>query len=222
MSIKLYDLCGLDESFRFSPTCWRAKAALAHKGVDFETIATPFTKIKEHVATEQKTLPYLESGGDKVVDSFAIALYLEEKFPEKPKLFNGPEGVAAAKFVQSWTNTTLIPLIIKLVVKNIHDSLAATDQAYFRKTRENMLGARLEDVQNASQENIEAFREGLKPLRTMLAEQRFIGGKEPLYADLIVYGTLKWALKTAGFDIFASDDPVKTWFEAIDQRYEGV
>ena len=45
MTIVLYDLCGADKDFRFSPACWRTTMALAHKGLDFETVPTRFTDI---------------------------------------------------------------------------------------------------------------------------------------------------------------------------------
>ena len=38
MTIQLYDLAGADENLRFSPFCWRARMALAHKGLAYETI----------------------------------------------------------------------------------------------------------------------------------------------------------------------------------------
>ena len=38
MTIQLYDLAGADENSRFSPFCWRARMALAHKGLAYETI----------------------------------------------------------------------------------------------------------------------------------------------------------------------------------------
>ena len=44
MTILLYDLVGADAGRPFSPHCWKAKMALAHKGLDFETLPTPFSK----------------------------------------------------------------------------------------------------------------------------------------------------------------------------------
>ena len=38
MTIEMYDLVGLEDR-RFSPFCWRARMALAHKGLDH--VATP-------------------------------------------------------------------------------------------------------------------------------------------------------------------------------------
>ena len=38
MTIRLYDLAGAEAERRFSPFCWRARMALAHKGLDVETV----------------------------------------------------------------------------------------------------------------------------------------------------------------------------------------
>ena len=34
----MHDLAGADPAVRFSPYCWRVRMALAHKGLDVETI----------------------------------------------------------------------------------------------------------------------------------------------------------------------------------------
>ena len=44
MRLVLHDLVGRDDR-RFSPTCWRAKLALAHKGLPFTTVPTRFLAI---------------------------------------------------------------------------------------------------------------------------------------------------------------------------------
>ena len=222
MSIKLYDLCGADENKRFSPTCWRTKLSLAHKGLEFEAIAVPFTKIPETVQGDVKTLPTIVDGDKEVTDSFDIAVYLENTYPEAPSLFGGEQGIALSQFVQSWANTTLAPIIVRLILKDIHDTLAPEDQAYFRKSREAMFKQTLEEVQAGRDGRIEGFRTALTPLRTMLAKQPFIGGESALFADYIVFGSLKWFSTIAPFEIFAADDSVKVWFDSIDATYSGV
>lgn len=222
MSIKLYDLCGADKDKRFSPTCWRTKMSLVHKGLDFESTGVAFTKIGETVKGDVKTLPTIVDGNDEVTDSFDIAVYLEKKYPDSPSLFGGSNGIALANFVKSWTNTTLNPVIAGLILKDIHDVLAEPDQEYFRKSREAMFKRTLEDVQAGRDDRIEAFRSALTPLRATLNEQPFIGGESALFADYIVFGSLKWLSTIAPFEIFAADDTVKVWFDRIDATYSGV
>src|SRR5690349_15858327 len=44
MSIILYDLAGAEAERRFSPFCWRTKMALAHKGLEADTVPWRFTE----------------------------------------------------------------------------------------------------------------------------------------------------------------------------------
>ena len=45
MTIDIYELCGADEELLFSPHCWKTRMSLAHKGLDYTVIPTPFTKV---------------------------------------------------------------------------------------------------------------------------------------------------------------------------------
>jgi glutathione S-transferase len=55
--VKLYDLAGNNPKLRFSPFCWRAKMALLHKGLTFETIPRRFTEKDVISRTEQGPVP---------------------------------------------------------------------------------------------------------------------------------------------------------------------
>lgn len=43
--LKMVDLAGADSARRFSPYCWRIRLALAHKGLEVETIPWRFTEM---------------------------------------------------------------------------------------------------------------------------------------------------------------------------------
>jgi glutaredoxin len=43
MALVLHDLCGRDPELRFSPYCWRAKLALAHKGLEVESVLIAYS-----------------------------------------------------------------------------------------------------------------------------------------------------------------------------------
>ena len=74
-AIALYDLVGADDR-RFSSHCWRIRPALAHKGLDFETVPTPFTGIPAIGDGSFPTLPVIRDGETWVCDSGVIAAYL--------------------------------------------------------------------------------------------------------------------------------------------------
>lgn len=222
MAIVLYDLCAGDTERRFSPHCWKVRMALAHKGLDYETRATPFTKIREIGDGFSATVPVIDDGGRLVRDSFDIALYLEATYPDRPSLFGGEGGKAMARFVESWALATVHPPMTGLMVKDIHDRLGADDQVYFRESREKRLGRTLEEAQSGREDRLAAWRAGLQPLRNMLARQPFIGGEGPLFADYIVFGPLQWARVISPFRLVADDDPVNAWFERCLDLHGGV
>ena len=85
----LYSLCGRDETRPFSPHCWKVSLALAHKGLDYIEKPVPFTQIPTLENGFSKTVPILRDGNLLIRDSFDIALYLEETYPDGPTLFGG-------------------------------------------------------------------------------------------------------------------------------------
>ena len=222
MAIVLYDLCAGDSDRRFSPHCWKARMALAHKGLAFQTRATPFTKISEIGGGFSPTVPVIDDGGKLVRDSFDIALYLEEAYPDRPSLFAGEGGKAMSRFVESWAMTSVHPPLMGLIVKDIHDRLGDADQIYFRESREKRLGRTLEAAQEGRENRLDAFRAALQPLRIMLGKQRFIGGETPLFADYIVFGPLQWARVISPFRLLADDDLVADWFERCLDLHDGL
>ena len=222
MSIVFYDLCGADPDRLFSPNCWKVRLALAHKGLPFETRPTIFTRIKEVADGFSRTLPIIADGDKLVRDSFVIATYLEDAYPDRPSLFGGDGGRSMARFVESWTFASVFPVLIRMIILDIHDQLDEADKPYFRESREKRFGQPLEDVQAGRDDRVDVFREALSPLRVMLGKQDFIGGDGPLFADYLIFGPLQWARVTSPVRLLASDDPVFGWFERCLDLYEGM
>jgi glutathione S-transferase len=222
MTILLYDLVGLDASRPFSPHCWKAAMALAHKGLDFESMPTPFTAVPSVEDGASKIVPVIRDGDKTVSDSFAIALYLEDAYPDQPTLFGGEGGKAMARFIERWSQMTIHPYLGSAAMMDIHDVLAPEDQAYFRKSREARFGKRLEEVPAGREAGLASFRASLEPLRSMLSYQPWIGGAGPLFADYIVFGAFQWVRITSPFQTLAADDPVAEWFGRCLDLHGGI
>ncbi len=218
----LYSLCGTDESRPFSPHCWKVVLALRHKGLDFVEKPTPFTRIPALEDGFSKTVPILRDGNELIRDSFDIALYLEEHYPDRPTLFGGEGGKALSRFVERFSQSIVHPAITGIAVADIHDILGETDQVYFRSSREKMLGRSLEDMRSGRDAAVAGFAAKLEPVRQTLAFQTFLGGDAPLFADYILFGALQWMRITAGAEVFTGDDPVGLWFERCLDLFDGV
>ncbi|SJZ74380.1 glutathione S-transferase family protein [Consotaella salsifontis] len=213
MAILLYELVGRDAQRPFSPHCWKVRMALSHKGLDFETVPVPFTEIPTIEGGVTKIVPLIRDGDRLVADSFAIAQYLDEAYPDRPTLFGGPGGVALSRFVESWSQRTIHPVVTSFAVRDIHDFLAPVDQAYFREDRERKLGARLEEVQEGREGRVDGFLKAIAPLRALLERQPFVGGEGPLFADYIVFGAFQWLRVASSFQPLPEGDALSQWFE---------
>jgi len=219
MSRKLYDLAGADPQLRFSPYCWRIKLALAHKGLSYETIPWRFTEKDEIAFSAQTKVPVLVDGGETVSDSYAIAEYLEKKYPNGPALFNDIGTRSLTRFVKHWAEDTLHPAIARLILPSLFVLLDPKDQPYFRKTREAAFGMTIEDLASKRDSYVPAFKAALVPFRRTLEAQAFLGGPAPLFADHIVFGALQWARKGSAVPLWDLDDPIQRWMEAVLDTY---
>ncbi|WP_112810013.1 glutathione S-transferase family protein [Ensifer sp.] len=222
MSRKLYSLCGADRTRSFSPHVWKTKMSLAHKALDFDVVPVGFAEIPQVEEGAPKLVPLLRDGDRLVQDSFAIAVYLEETYPDRPSLFGGPGGMAMARFVEGWSQTTLHPTIVRIVIKDIHDSLDPVDRAYFRESREVRFGTTLEAVAETGRASLATFSEKLEPLRHMLKFQPYLGGERPLFSDYIVFGALQWPRIVSPQRLLSPGDPVTDWFERCLDLHDGI
>jgi len=221
MTIVVYDLAGRDD-LRFSPNCWRTRLALAHKGLVADPVATRFTEIGEIRGSGQKTVPVIEDGANTVADSWEIANYLEDSYPDARTLFGGDAGREYARFVQAWVQTQIHPRLARLIIKDVHDILAPEDQAYFRESRERLFGRSLEDVQAGREARLEDLHNALAPVRLVVSQQPFLGGDQPLYPDYLVFSALQWGRTTSTLQLLPVDDPLNVWVESCLDLYDGL
>lgn len=222
MTILFYDLVGHDAKRPFSPHCWKTKMALAHKGLDATKVPTRFLEVPKVEGGVSKTVPVIRDGERVVADSFAIALYLDEAYPERPTLFGGEGGKATARFIERWSQLTIHPYLMTVLLTDLHRMQDEANRAYFRESREQRLGKRLEEVVAGRDEGLAGFRASLEPLRSMLSYQPFIGGTSPLFADYIVFGALQWARVASPYQLLETGDGVAEWFERCLDLHGGI
>ncbi|RWM31673.1 glutathione S-transferase family protein [Mesorhizobium sp.] len=222
MTILFYDLVGHDTQRPFSPHCWKTKMALAHKGLAATKVPTRFLEVPEVEGGVSKTVPVIRDGDRVVADSFAIALYLDEAYPERPALFGGEGGKAMARFIERWSQLTIHPYVTSVALTDLHGMQDEANAAYFRENREQRLGKKLEEVVAGRDAGLVGFRASLEPLRSMLTYQPFIGGSSPLFADYIVFGALQWARIASPYRLLDESDSVAQWFERCLDLHGGI
>jgi glutathione S-transferase len=222
MTLKLFELVGTDEARPFSPFCWRTRMALAHKGLSAETIPWCFTE-KEAIAPHKSDkVPVLLDNDISVVDSWAIANYLEDTYPDRPSLFGGEGGRAMGRMLNWWADVTVNAGMFPMIAADIPAHLKPVDAAYFRTSREARLGKPLEEIAAGRDKAVVGFRKSLDPLRLTLKTQPYLGGDAPNYADYIVFGPFQWARVVSPFGLLAEDDPVYAWRGRLLDGFDGM
>lgn len=220
MARQLYELCGSDPVRVFSPFCWRARMALAHKALDFESVPWRFTETDRLAFASHNKVPVLVDGDRVVADSWAIAQYLDEAYPEAPSLLHGRP--VPYRFVAAWNDAVLQPGIARLIVSDIPPLLGETERPYFIQSREKRFGMPLVQVTADRETRLPAFRAALQPLRIVLAAQLFLGGDAPDYADHIVFGSFMWARSTSPLKLLDEGDAVRAWRERMLDLHDGM
>jgi glutathione S-transferase len=222
MALKLFELVGTDETRPFSPFCWRTRMALAHKGLSAESIPWRFTEKEAISPHKSEKVPVLLDGDRAVVDSWVIANYLEDSYPDRPSLFGGEGGRAMGRMLNWWGDVVVIGGMFPLIVADIVGHLRPVDQGYFRQSREARFGKPLEQVVANRDSNVESFRRSLDPMRLTLKTQAFLGGAAPNYADYIVFGGFQWARAVSPFPLLKLEDPVYAWRETMLDAFDGM
>ncbi|RME96595.1 MAG: glutathione S-transferase family protein, partial [Alphaproteobacteria bacterium] len=193
---------------------------LLHKGLDFQTIPWRFTD-KEVIAPSGSTrVPVITDKGRWIADSWQIALYLDETYPERP-LMPGAHGRGLSYFVNQWCDTSvhaaLRPLALLRVLAVVHEK----DRRYFRESREEMLGMPLEEACGDSAAAQAELRRILSPAENTLENQAFLGGEEVCYGDYALFGSLKWLHAISGDLPLDAGSAIRCWFDNLLDMHDG-
>lgn len=220
--MKFYDLVYVDGR-RFSPNCWRTRFALAHKVLEAETVPVRISEKEPIAFANSTTLPVIEDGGKAVADSWKIAEYLEDTYPERPSLFGSEVGRGACRFFNAWADTRVLPLVFQTVAPDLIKCFNEEDQAYFRPRREQRFGMTFEEMGARREATLAELRSRLTPAGRLLEAQPFFGGASPGYADFILGAIAQWARCASPVDILhAEDRALRDWRERMLDAFGGL
>ena len=129
--MKFYDLSGADNK-RFSPFGWRVRMSLAHLDMEEHTEVelVKFSQKDKLRFSGQELVPVIQDKSTIISDSWKIAEYLENNYTNQPTLFSSPTDKANEKFVSSWVDSQIHPLVAKCVVRDILDVIDPNDREY--------------------------------------------------------------------------------------------
>ena len=159
--------------FPFSTNVERVALALAHKGVEVESVwVDPADRSEVVRISGQELVPVLVDGDLVVADSTAILEHLEERFPERPLYPADPARRAELRLFVDWFNK----------VWKRPPNLIVDEEAKAEPDRERIA-------------ELEAEIAGALPVfEDLLAGREFLFGDELSAADIVAFPFLKYAL----------------------------
>lgn len=200
-----------------------SRSALNFKQIPYETIwveypdiesvckkigAPPTTKVLaldgSGLMVDHYTLPVIHDAktGKVIADSFAIAEYLDETYPDTPRLIPHGMGAAIAMF-NYYVNTEILPHLGSLVLPTTQKRLNERSQKYFLDSREFWYQQKLEDLSPPGPKREELWSQVRKGLTTLAGfykknenegsgQSVFFMGNTFTYADIVIGSFLCW------------------------------
>jgi glutathione S-transferase len=222
MTLTMYERIG-HEGRRPSPFSWRIRYAFAHKGVTPEFRHVRFADVETIRALSGQHFVPIVTDGDRVVhDSWNIACYLEERFPDRPSLFQGSGGRGLARLVNHWSDVTLGAAIRRLIAADFILCLDAGDRAYYRSSREAMFGCSLEEHCADRPRWLAEFAAVIAPMERTLAEQPYFTGAAPGYTDYILFSVLQYARLGCPDEFLAEGSALRGWRDGLVRAFDGL
>lgn len=218
--ITLYEL-GAANGRRYSQFSWRTRMALAHKGLVFDTVAVRVSDKAAIAFSGQDKVPILKDGDRVVSDSWKIAEYLEEAFPDRPALFGGEIGHGLSRFINMLVDRQLLGKIVPALMLDVLSIVDAEDAAHLRKL-ERFFKKSMEEMAAQREASVADFRRALDPVRATLRAQLFLCGEKPAYADYILFSVFQWARIVSTTELLEADDALAAWRERMLDLFGGL
>lgn len=116
------------------------------------------------------TVPTLQlENGQGLPDSFAIAEYLEEKYPDRPSLFGATQAEKnLQRFFESYVQSKVHPAIQRMVFQDMYHMQDDDNAHYFRTSREKSSGRPHAEIAGDRNENLRELKESLGLIHTAL------------------------------------------------------
>lgn len=217
---RLFEVAGQDPEFRPSPYCWRTRMALAHKRMAFEPVPWRAVEKRRIARSGGGTVPVLVDGARWVRDSWQIAIYLDQTYPSNP-LFAGVAGLSHARFLNSWADSFLHPLVFRAVIGEQYPLLSDLDKpAYLERTLKKF-GHSVEEMGRDPEIAVSEVSRALEPVSSALSLAPFLGGETPDYCDYVIFGTFQWARVASRQTFWEQDSLLDRWFSNLLDRFEG-
>jgi glutathione S-transferase len=218
--IALWELGGQDGR-RYSLFSWRTRMALRHKALAFETRPVCMSDKAAIAFSAGKTVPVIKDGETVVRDSWKIAEHLEDRYPGGPSLFGGDIGRGLSQTFNTWVDRTIVPAMLPVIVADIHERVDPRDDAFFRDMMEKIVKKTLEQTRAEREEGLKRLGRALEPMQAALKRQAYVCGREPAYADYVLFSVFQWARIMSAQEVLGPEDPLCAWRERVLDLFGG-
>ena len=212
--IEMWELCGEDDR-RYSNFSWRTRMALRQKQLDVSYRPVLLTDKASIAFSGGKTVPVIRDGETVVRDSWAIAEYLEDTYPDRPTLFGGEAGRALSRLANHWVDRTVLAAAFPLLAADALAVQCEEDRGYFTGVIERLTGQAPSALIEQQPKNAQRLAKAVDPARATMKRQAFLGGGSPCYADYALFSIYQWARIVSPLDLLGDDPVLQAWFERL-------
>lgn len=216
MSLILYEVVD-HTGMPFGQFGLRTRMALGFMGVSFDAIGVQLSDITALGVGSHAKLPILVDNETIVEDSWSIAVYLSEKYPQRPALFGSSIALAMTHHFNAWMDQTVVPTIAPLVITDVVERLDARDAEHLRAGFERMFRQSIASLSHEREARRQKIRRILGPVRSSLKTRAYIAGDGPRYPDFVFFSLFKWLDLMADFDPLEGDEVIGEWRERMRQ-----
>ena len=184
---------------------------MAYKKIQYTTVPIRFSDKTKLAFSGQDRVPVIKDNGKAIYDSWTIAEYLEDTQPN-PKIFPGLGLKEACRFFSLYVDRTVHTAVFPVVVTDIFECVDPADRDYFRKSREERMGMKLETAALKRPEFRARMRAVMGDLNLAIAGQEYFFGTFT-YADLCLFGSFKWITAVSREPFLDATPALKDWWQ---------
>ena len=182
-----------------------------------------FTGIMERTGGKSERLPAIVDDGQWILDSWLIAEYLDETYPDRPTLIGDPSVKVCGQMLEQWLWQTAIGPWMTCYLGQYRDRALPEDHAYVTESRERMFGGqKIEDIIVGREDRLPQIPPKLELMRTTLREHAWFGGESPNYVDYRMLSVFLFLAAVADIPALPEDDPLRDWIERGFDLYGGL
>lgn len=200
--------------FEISHYCEKIRLILDYKGLPYRKVevAPGIGQLDLYRLSGQRQVPVLKDGNEVIADSTAIALYLDQKYPDRPIIPTDPKQKALCLLMEEWADES-IGLNGRKVMLGAFSQDPSFRSAVIPSSAPNLLKTIVEAVPRealdifgigvglgpeAVKSARKAMQQNLEALCLLLADSPYLVSDQPTLADFAVAGLSMYVKFPAG------------------------